>query len=174
MPDGSAEVVAREQGLRALAKSRLDSCDEVDEVIQEVALAVVSNRSAKPERWGEWLRRIVVTQVTLYRRKTGRRRKLVAIVAQLTSELEVATERSPLDWLIAEERRDEVREALGRLATADSEILLWKYRDDLRTEQIAQQLQITVSAAEARLHRARGRLRFQLLKENPSHGDELD
>ena len=160
---GPAALLAHEQPLRALARAKLGDAQAVDEVFQDVALAVVSNTLARPQRWGGWLARIVQRQVLLFRRKAGRRRRLVAKVAEYVRPIEVDSARSPLDFLIDEERRNEVRAALDRLVPADAEILRWKYHDDLSTQEIARKLVISSSAAEARLHRARGKLRSQLL-----------
>ncbi len=160
---GSSELLAREEPMRALAQSQLRDPQAVDEVFQDVALAVVSNSGARPERWGGWLARILQRQVLIYRRKAGRRHRLIARVAERTPPIQFDARHSPLDFLIDKEREGKVREALGRLASADAQILLWKYRDDLKTQDIARKLNLSVSAAEARLHRARGRLREQLL-----------
>ena len=50
----------------------------VDEVLQEVALALVKGKSLPNDdsRIGPWLYRVAVRQTLLYRRKMGRRRKL--------------------------------------------------------------------------------------------------
>ena len=68
----------------------------------------------------------------------------------------------PLDWLIAAERRRLVRVALERLSGRDAEILLLKYSHNWSYHQIADHLGVSHSAVEARLHRARKRLRNEL------------
>ena len=70
--------------------------------------------------------------------------------------------RDPLEWLLAKERRQQVRLALGRLAKRDVELLLLKYTEEWSYRQLAAHLGISESAVEARLHRARGRLRGEL------------
>jgi RNA polymerase sigma-70 factor (ECF subfamily) len=55
-----------------------------------------------------------------------------------------------------------VRTALKRLPPRDAEILLLKYVEDWNYRQIAQRLDISHSAVETRLHRARARLREAL------------
>lgn len=69
----------------------------------------------------------------------------------------------PGEWLLAMELRQTVREALQTLAPKDREILLLKYTEDWSYHQLAAHLGIGHSAVEARLHRARGRLRDQLI-----------
>jgi RNA polymerase sigma-70 factor (ECF subfamily) len=106
---------------------------------------------------------LAVTQCLLYRRKRGRQRKLVQRFAeqQRPSDQDRWTP-EPLDWLLAEERQRLVRTALDRLAGRDAEILLLKYSQDWNYHEIAAHLGISHSAVEARLHRARKRLRDEL------------
>ena len=51
---------------------------------------------------------------------------------------------------------------MGRLARRDKEILLLKYTEAWSYRQLADYLGISTSAIEARLHRARQRLRDEL------------
>ncbi len=68
----------------------------------------------------------------------------------------------PLTWLLADERRRQVREAVKRLSPRDAEILLLKYTEEWNYNQLATRLGISHSAVETRLHRARARLRNEL------------
>ena len=68
----------------------------------------------------------------------------------------------PLGWLLAEERRERIRTALSKMSRRDAEILLLKYTEDWSYRQLAEHLDITESAVEARLHRARMRMRTLL------------
>jgi RNA polymerase sigma-70 factor (ECF subfamily) len=63
---------------------------------------------------------------------------------------------------LADERRKLVRTALAKLPRRDAEILLLKYTEDWSYHDIAAHLGIGHSAVEARLHRARRRLRSEL------------
>jgi RNA polymerase sigma factor (sigma-70 family) len=102
-------------------------------------------------------------QSLLYRRKQGRRRKLVDRYAERTRPSERDTRQpDPLGWLLSEERHRQVRSALERLAPRDAEILLLKYTEDWSYREIAERLGVSESAVEARLHRARQRMRNEL------------
>lgn len=70
----------------------------------------------------------------------------------------------PADWLLAAEQRADVRRALSALPRKDAEILLLKYTEGWSYHQIAAHLGVGHSAVEARLHRARQRMR-ELLTE---------
>ncbi len=154
-----------ERWLRTVVYARLREPQAVDEVMQEVALAAVEQKAplADPAKVAPWLYRLAVRQALLYRRRTGRQRKLVDRYAQ--RELSAGKPQNPpdpLQWLLATERRELLRRALDRLPQRDSEILLLKYTEDWSYRQIAEHLGTTESAIQARLHRARGKLRQQL------------
>ena len=68
----------------------------------------------------------------------------------------------PLAWLLTLERQRLVRQGLARLAPRDAEILLLKYTEDWSYRELADRLGVSTSAVEARLHRARQRLRDEL------------
>jgi RNA polymerase sigma-70 factor (ECF subfamily) len=72
----------------------------------------------------------------------------------------------PLAWLLSDERRRLVRTALEQLSRQDAEMLLLKYSEDWTYRDLAAHLGISESAVEARLHRARGRLRRELANLN--------
>ena len=149
--------------LRAVVYSRLRDPDAVDDVMQEVAAAAVKQNSPLQDasKIAPWLYRVAIRQALLYRRGCGRRRKLTdGFACELQGREHTATD--PLDWLLADERRARVRQALEGLPRRDVEILLLKYQEDWSYREIAGHLGLSESAVEARLHRARGRLRRQL------------
>ena len=116
-----------------------------------------------PEKVAPWLYRLAVRQTLLYRRKQGRRRKLIDRYANRFQPSEADNRQTdPLGWLLAEERGAKVRAAMGRLARRDAEILMLKYNEDWSYHTLAAHLGISHSAVEARLHRARQRLRAEL------------
>jgi len=161
-------VVLAEHGrwLRTVIGARLGEPQAVEEVMQEVSLAAVEQRwpLADPGKVAPWLYRLAVTQSLLYRRKMGRRRKLTDRYAQRFRPTEADTrEPDPLGWLLAEERRGQVREAVARLPRREAEMLLLKYTEGWSYRQLAEHLGISESAVEARLHRARKRLRSELV-----------
>lgn len=151
--------------LRTVVYSRVGEREGVDDVMQEVALAAVRQAATLPDasRMAPWLYRVAVRQSLLYRRKAGRRRKLANGYAQQVPPAEHdPTCVEPLDWLLARERSQWVRVALERLANRDREILMLKYAENWSYQQIAEHLGVSHSAVEARLHRARARLRAEL------------
>jgi len=77
-------------------------------------------------------------------------------------EQESGREADPLRWLLADERRELVRKALARLPRRDAEILSLKYSENWSYRELAERLGVSPAAMQARLHRARQRLRSEL------------
>jgi RNA polymerase sigma factor (sigma-70 family) len=162
----SALLIQHERWLRTVVYARLGSNEGVDEVLQEVSLAAVRQRAPinDPTKAAPWLYRLAVVQSLLYRRTHGRRRKLINRYVERWPAAEHDSGASdPLLWILADERRRQVRQAIKRLAPRDSEILLLKYTEDWSYHQLAARLGISHSAVETRLHRARARLRTELM-----------
>lgn len=146
--------------------SRLGNVEEVEEVLQEVAVAAAQQSAKKEpvERVAPWLYRVALRQVLLFRRKAGRRRRLVENAAQQVPLAETESKtRDPLEWLISLERQKEVRQAMKRLTERDRQLLLLKYVDGLSYSEIASRIGVTPSSVQSRLHRARALLRSQLV-----------
>jgi RNA polymerase sigma-70 factor (ECF subfamily) len=162
--DWQAELARHDRWLRTVVLARLGDADEADEVMQEVALAAVRQAAplADPAKAAPWLYRLAIRQTLLFRRKAGRRRKLQDRVAERERPAEQDGRPDPLGWLLARERRQMIRTALARLARRDAEILLLKYTENWSYHEIARHLGASHSAVEARLHRARKRLRDEL------------
>jgi RNA polymerase sigma factor (sigma-70 family) len=153
--------------LRTTLLARLGCAHEVEEVLQEVAIAA-ANQSAKREpveRVAPWLYRVALRQMMLFRRKAGRRKKLIENAARLAPETDSHSRtREPLDWLISVERQGEVRTAMGSLSERDRQLLMLKYVEGLSYGEIAQRIGVTPSSVQSRLHRARALLRARLLE----------
>jgi RNA polymerase sigma-70 factor (ECF subfamily) len=161
----STLLAQHDRWLRTVVYSRLRDREAVEDVMQEVALAAVRQSApiSDASKIAPWLYRLAVRHVLLYRRKMGRRRKLLdRYVTRLQPNVEQFGEADPLNWLLARERRGMIRKALDRLAERDAEILLLKYTEDWSYHQIAKHLGVSHSAVEARLHRARQKLREEL------------
>lgn len=163
--DWSAVLAEHGRWLRTVVVARLGEPQAADEVMQELALAVLRQSAPLADRTklAPWLYRLAATQALLYRRQHGRRRKLRdRYLDRFRPTEENPHDVDPLAWLLADERRRLIRVALGRLAGRDAEILLLKYTEDWSYRELAEHLGISHSAVETRLHRARARLRCEL------------
>lgn len=163
--DWPAVLAQHGRWLRTVVLSRLGEPQAVDEVMQEVSLAAVEQRAPlnDPAKVAPWLYRLAVMQSLMYRRKRGRQRKLSDRYAERVRPGEGESKTlDPLVWLMADEQRQLIRRALDHLPPRDAEILLLKYTEDWSYHQLAERLGVSHSAVEARLHRARQRLRSEL------------
>ncbi len=163
--DWPAALAEHGRWLRTVILARLGEPQAVDEVMQDVSLAAVRSLSPlqDPSKVAPWLYRLAVRQTLLYRRKQGRRRKLVNRFAERFQPTEQDRHTpDPLDWLLADERRRMVRVALDRLPKRESEVLLLKYTEGWSYHEIKNHLGISHSAVESRLFRARENLRKEL------------
>jgi RNA polymerase sigma-70 factor (ECF subfamily) len=162
--DWPAILLAHGPWLRRVVATRVQERQAVDEVMQEVALAVVAQRAPllDPGRVLGWLYRLAVRQSLMYRRKAGRQRALIDRYGHAQTTAEVDPRPSPLGWLLHDERRSLIQQAMHRLPPRDADLLTLKYAEGWSVRELAGSLEVSTSAIEARLHRARGRLRLAL------------
>ena len=133
--DWTAIFQAHDRWLRRLVSARVQERQAVDEVMQEVALSAVAQRSPllEPARLVGWLYRLAVRQALIYRRKAGRHRRCSSDVMR-TIRVAGAQDAapSPLGWLLHDERRSLVQQALSRLPPGDADLLVLKYAEGWR------------------------------------------
>lgn len=149
--------------LRTVLFARLRNHDAAEEALQQVAIAAArgADKLRDPTKLAPWLYRLAVTTVMQQRRQAGRRKIRLQTFAE-NSPTEESHERDPLGWLVAQEQRQLVRQALAELPGRDAEILLLKYTEDWSYRELSEHLGLSPSAVEARLHRARHKLRQAL------------
>ena len=161
--DWSRLLSAHEGWVRGVIFARTGEAQAVDEVWQEVALAAVEQRAplADPAKAAGWLYRVAAVLSIRHRRQQARtRQRLARWAAEPNSR--ASTGDDPAEWLLRKERRQLVRAALSLLPGRDAEILLLKYHQRWSYRQIAAVLAISESAVDARVFRARQRLRAAL------------
>lgn len=165
--DWAAVLARHDRWLRLVVLARLKEAQAVDEVMQEISLAAVAQRSplADPAKVAAWLYRLAIRQTLLFCRGRGRQRRLVDRYFERGNDDERVSA-DPLDWLVLQERAVLVRQALSRLPGRDAEILMLKYAESWSYRELADHLGVSVSAIEARLHRGRRRLRDELTLAN--------
>lgn len=161
--DGTALLSLHGRWLRTVLLVRSGEAAAVDELFQELAVVVIRKPPVQvtAEKRPAWLYGIAVRLALLFRRKQGRQRRLY----QRFSDTGVERTPPPLDplaWLLADERQRLVRQSLLRMTPKDRELLVLKYTEDWSYRDLAVRLGVTESAVEARLHRARARLRSEL------------
>lgn len=153
--------------LRKVLRCRVGDYHAVDDLLQEISLAVIrqSSREAPavpsdPERVAPWLYRLAVRQSINFHRRAGRK-SAAKPVAQIESFAETV---EPLDWMMAEEERTTTQEAIKQLRPQDREMLLLKYTENWSYQQLARHLGVKERTVEYRLMKARQNLRNLLAK----------
>ncbi len=161
--DGAALLAAHGRWLRTVLLVRSGERTAVDELFQELAVVVIRKPPAHvlSDKQPAWLYGLAVRLALLYRRKRGRQRRLQQQFGDQGGD-RPATPLDPLAWLLADERQQLVRQSLLRMTPKDRELLVLKYTEDWSYRDLAARLGVTESAVEARLHRARARLRSEL------------
>lgn len=165
--DWPTALAQHDRWLRTVVLARLQERQAIDEVMQEVALAVVRGTAEllDPQKIAPWLYRVAVTQALLFRRKCGRARKLTREAGPLLAGEQLRKESlSPLTWLLAAERQQLVQKAMELLVPKDRELLLLKYSENWTYRQMAAHLGLSEATLETRLHRAREKLRQALAR----------
>ena len=134
-------------------------------MFQDIAIKLLGQRASlrDPQSVGPWLYRVALREVLIYRRRLGRRRNHLRQFCELRAA-EKTADIDPLQWMIAEESRLLVRQALADLGAQDREILLLKHTENCTYRQIADRLGLHLDTVVYRLRRARGRLRARILQ----------
>ena len=159
--DWTAALKHHEPWLRRVIRGRIGNRHEVDDLMQEIALAVFRQKALPedPVRVAPWLYRLAVRQAINFHRKMGQKS-----MAKATSELEVTSlENEPLDWMLQTEQNNAMREAIKELNVRDREILMLKYTENWSYKQLASHLGIKIKTVEYRLMKARKSLRALIL-----------
>ncbi|MCE9629745.1 MAG: RNA polymerase sigma factor [Planctomycetia bacterium] len=167
IPAADPSLVERHRGwLERLVAARTCSRDAVDDVLQEVALAVA--RTGQPPV-GEheerpWVCTIAIRQCALFLRRASRRARLRTRAVEQRSG--AATDRlqdDPIYWLMAREDAGLVARALAGLGRDDRQLLEWKYVEEHTYPQLAARLEVPRHVVEYRVVTAKKRLRGLLI-----------
>lgn len=159
--------------LQNVLRSRVGDRHEVEDLFQEIALAVF--RQSKPEhspdgntkpatvpkdpsKVAPWLYRLAVRQAVNFHRRANRKSQ-----AKPTAELDTfSPDPQPLDWMLEREQKQNLQASLDGLRPQDREILALKYNENWSYDQISKHLGIPVRTVEYRLLNARKSLRKNL------------
>ena len=131
------------------------STSEVEDVAQEAFLAAWrARRSFRGEaEWSTWIHTIALRHARNAGRSRDRRQRWFG---RVTPELdEIPGGADSADDGVSRG----VREVLKRLRHADREVLVLRYLEDVEIDEIATRLELDRSAVDARLSRARSRMR---------------
>ena len=152
--------------MRTVIRCRISNKHAVDDLMQEIALAVLKQDSRPPtsEKVAPWLYQLIIRHAATFQRQSGRQKRLINGFAQHNSALGESLECAPLKWLLVCEQRDAVASVTDELAPEDREILVLKYTEGWTYAQLAQHMGESVNTIEYRLVRAKRLLRQNSVK----------
>lgn len=157
-----------ESWLRTVVRSRVAEPEAVEDIMQNIALALVRQKGKLSEvnRVGAWLYQIAVRQVLMYRRTRGRRRRFEDGLLERSAAGEVETLQiaGPVDRVLAAEKQQQVRDAMQQMNELDRQILMLKYSENWTYRELSEHLGVGEDTVEYRLAKARKKLRGLLSK----------
>src|SRR5688572_26005763 len=169
------DAYAARLGAFAARRSSLDSA-ALEDVVQLTMINAM--RSLGTFRGGStlftWLCQICRNQLADARRKAARQPPTESIDQQdktLAKVVQLTDFRDPLDECAADSERGAVRRAINRLPSHYARILELRFGDELTVPEIARVLQVSESAAESQLVRARQAFRAEWQQQDAAVGD---
>jgi RNA polymerase sigma factor (sigma-70 family) len=161
--DAYGALVARYTLRAHRAAFLLGAGEESDDVVQEAFVKAFRHlsRFRVGESFGPWLLRIVTNET---RNLTRSRRRRAALAVRLgTAEAADAAADSPVDEVLAAERRAQLVAAVNALPDRERQVLVCRYFLDLSEAETAQVLAWPLGSVKSRTWRALNRLRGQLV-----------
>jgi len=167
--DWQKAIATNRNWLRKVLQSRVGDRHSIDDLMQEVALAVVqqSNGSVgsvpvEPTKVAPFLYGVAIRKAANFHRQANRKSHATPVTDE-TIELENKTSAlQPLDWLLKKERSQSLESAIESLDEESREILMLKYTESWSYKQLADHLGTSEKAVERRLARARQKMRSSL------------
>jgi len=153
--------------LATVVRSRLANPSAIEEVLQEVALAVLkqSSRPVDKDKVPAFLYRIAVRKVVNHHRVHGRQKRLLHGFARQQANDAGLDTNCPGSWLLREEQSQSFQAALKTLNSKDRELLMLKYTEGWGYRELSDHLGVSIKTIEYRLLRARQALRDALSRE---------
>lgn len=171
--DWTAALEQHRPWLHKVLRCRIGDRHEVEDLFQEIALAVFRQSSPTtrrngtpktisvpqdPDKVAPWLYRLAVRQAVNFHRRANRKSQ-----AKPSAELDpFSPSPQPLDWMLVQEQQANLDTALVQLRPPDREVLTLKYTENWTYDQMASHLGVPVRTIEYRLLSARKRLRQNL------------
>ncbi len=169
------DAFAARLGAFAARRSALDAA-ALEDVVQMTMINAM--RSLGTFRGGStlftWLCQICRNQLADARRKAARQPQTQSIEQEdktLAKVVQLTDFRDPLDECAADSERGAVRRAINRLPSHYARILELRFGDELTVPEIARVLQVSESAAESQLVRARQAFRTEWQQQDAAVGD---
>jgi RNA polymerase sigma factor (sigma-70 family) len=161
--DWATVVEVNRDWIGRLIAARTGAPDAIDDVMQEVSLAVTRSGSRPTciDEVAPWLCKIVVRQCALIVRQQVRQRRKLDGYHRAREPADSQTG-DPIFWLLHEEQREIIRGELRAMDAASRQLLIWKYLNGIGYEDIGIRLGVSRHVAEYRVIEAKRELRSRL------------
>ncbi len=142
--------------IMAIAMRRLRNASDAQELVQDVFIQAMTklDQLRTPECFIGWLRQITVRMAI---NKSVRRAPAAAVEPEIL-EATVTQDATPVDFALAVERKDQVRDGIARLREMDRETLDAFYVQGQSLIEMAETFDAPIGTIKRRLHTARKRL----------------
>ena len=159
--DAQGELIKQfEPTVFAVVLRRLRNRTEASDVTQDVFIQALRKlpQLRDPERFPGWLRQIAVRMSI----NSAVRRAPESSYSPDSLQWLTSSPHSPLDDLLRDERKHQVRGGLDRLRALDRRTLVAFYYEGQSLKQMSDEFDSPIGTIKRRLHTARNRLREQL------------
>lgn len=150
-----------------------DSPEDAEDLAQD-AFARAYRRIGdleKPDRFSSWLYGITLNRCRDYAKNVRRNTYAFSHTEERDDADALPANSQPQDEaLVAEERGEQLWEALDELSSTYATPFLLKYRDGMTYKAMSKRMDVSVSALKVRVHRARKKLRTLLEDRHEQYG----
>jgi RNA polymerase sigma-70 factor, ECF subfamily len=168
--DFRALVDRHQERVRNTCYRFVNNADDADDLAQEVFIQVFESigHFRQEAEMSTWIFRIAVNKSLDFLRKKKRKKRFVWLVpihfGEHESEIHESAASDPHQELEERERRQILNHAIARLPENQQTALVLSKYERLASKEIAEIMDVTISAVEALLHRAKKSLQRELRK----------
>ena len=176
--DGAFEILYHryEGPLLSFFYRRVGNWETAQDLVQETFIKVHQNlRTLRdPKRFSSWLYSIAHQLIAAHFRENQRKLEIGSIEGNPEAYLVDLEHRSPIYRIIAKEQMEIVYALSQRLPISEQEVFEMKLASPkMRLEEIAEKLEISLSATKVRLHRAKKKIMAWIQEEYPGEFDNI-
>ncbi len=176
--DGAFEILYHryEGPLLSFFYRRIGNWETAQDLVQETFIKVHQNLNTlrNPKSFSSWLFSIAHQLIAAHFRKEQRKLEIDSIEGNPEAYLVDLEHRSPIYRIIAKEQMEIVYALAQRLPISEQEVFELKLANPKITlENIAEKLEITVSATKVRLYRAKKKVVAWMKAEYPNEFDNI-
>lgn len=134
--------------------------DEVEELAQQIFVKAYERLDSfdMKSRYSSWLFVLAKNHCRDYARDIRRKKKRFSEMDEQNLEMYLVREETPEHLIVAQQWQEVLDEALNKITSDYAQAFLFKYRDNMTYQAMAEKLNVTVSALKVRVHRGRKEL----------------